>query len=180
MAMMIRTFVEIAIPNRNLLKPLLDDLRRVPEVRVSPMSQLHITLAFVGDVDDKKVKKMTDRISSAVSGFGAFDITIGDTGRFPAKGKPNIVWVGAGPSDRLKVLADAVRKGLDDAGVDYDDKPFKAHITIGRCRGPTDVDGFIDGHHGMLTTFTCDSIRLMKSELSPEGAKHTVLATIPL
>ena len=178
--MMIRTFVEIAIPNRNLLKPMLEDLRRVPEVRVSPMSQLHITLAFIGDVDEGKVKRMTDRIASSVSGFGAFDITIGDTGRFPAKGKPNIVWVGAGPSDRLKALADAVRKGLDDAGVDYDDKPFKAHITIGRCKGPTDVDAFIKGHEGEVTTFTCDGIRLMKSELSPEGAKHTVLATIPL
>ena len=178
--MMIRTFVEIAIPNRNLLKPILEDLRRVPEVRVSPMSQLHITRAFIGDVDERKVKRMTDRIASSVSGFGAFDITIGDTGRFPAKGKPNIVWVGAGPSDRLKALADAVRKGLDDAGVDYDDKPFKAHITIGRCKGPTDVDTFIKGHEGEVTTFTCDGIRLMKSELSPEGAKHTVLATIPL
>ena len=178
--MMIRTFVEIAIPNRNLLKPMLEDLRRVPEVRVSPISQLHITLAFIGDVDERKVKKIIDRIASSVSGFGAFDITIGDTGRFPAKGKPNIVWVGAGPSDRLKALADAVRKGLDDAGVDYDDKPFKAHITIGRCKGPTDVDTFIKGHKGEVTTFTCDGIRLMKSELSPEGAKHTVLATIPL
>lgn len=177
---LIRTFVEVAIPDTTPMVPVLDDLRKVDGIRVSPISQMHITLAFVGDVDERKVPKMVDCITSAVEGIGPFEVTVGGTGRFPARGRPNVVWVGAGPVDRLTALAEAVRHGLDSARVDYDDKPFKAHITIGRCNGATDVDGFISSHGDDLLSFDCSAIRLMRSDLSPKGAKHTVLARIPL
>ncbi|MGN0138466.1 MAG: 2'-5' RNA ligase family protein, partial [Candidatus Methanomethylophilaceae archaeon] len=60
-------------------------------------------------------------------------------------------------------------------------KPFKAHITIGRCKGPADLDGFLDSHKDdVFTEFTCSEVLVMKSILSPDGAKHSVIERIPL
>jgi 2'-5' RNA ligase len=176
----IRTFVEIPIPDTRPLQPLLDDLGRIDNVRVSPTSQLHITLAFIGDVDERKVPSIVESMTSVLDGFGPFTVSVGSIGRFPNRGRANIVWVGAEPHDRLTELADLVRKSLDKVRVGYDDKPFKPHITIGRCKGPTDVDGFIENNDKCLLSFECSAARLMKSELSPKGARHSVLARIPL
>lgn len=176
----IRTFIEVAIPDTKPLVPLMDALRDIPGIRASPMSQLHITLAFIGDVDERRIPRITECVKTAIEGIEPFGITIGGTGRFPTRGSPRVIWIGAKPSDRLCGLADAVRKGLDKAKVDYDDKPFKPHITIGRCNGPSDVDSFLTSNGEDMLSFDCDEIRVMGSELTPKGAKHRILSRITL
>ena len=81
----------------------------------------------------------------------------------------------------MAAIADRIGDNLRRAGIDFDGKPFKSHITVGRCRGPADLSGFFERFSGSdFTEFQCDEILVMRSVLGPSGAKHTVLRRIPL
>lgn len=179
--MMVRTFISVRIPEPSCLKHVLDDLADMDNVRPSPLSQMHITLRFIGDVDERKVPKVVECVRSACRDRKAFDISLSGTGCFPNRNRPSVVWVGASPAEELTDLAETIGRKLSSAGIGSDDKPFKAHITIGRCKGPTDLSGFLDTHRDeRFTEFTCSEVLVMKSVLSPAGAKHSVIERIPL
>ncbi|MGN0098875.1 MAG: RNA 2',3'-cyclic phosphodiesterase [Candidatus Methanomethylophilaceae archaeon] len=179
--MMVRTFISVKIPDTSCLKGVLDDVGKLDNVRPSPLSQMHITLKFIGDVDERRIPKVIECVRSACRDRRAFDITLSGTGCFPNGNRPSVVWIGASPADELTSLADSIGRKLSSAGILFDDKPFKAHITIGRCKGPADLTGFLTSHKDdVFTEFTCSEVLVMKSVLSPAGAKHSVLERIPL
>ena len=63
--MMVRTFISIKIPEPSSLKGVLDDLGMIDNVRPSPLSQMHITLKFIGDVDERKIPKVVESVRAA-------------------------------------------------------------------------------------------------------------------
>lgn len=82
---------------------------------------MHITLAFIGEYDDPdKVMDALNKVS-----FEPFEIMLGKTGRFG-----DLWWMGVYKSGELDLLAEKVRKALDDRGIPYDQKKFIAHITF--------------------------------------------------
>ena len=177
---LIRVFVSIPVPGSGL-DGLMDALRRCDGVKVSPGSQVHITLRFIGDVDEKKVPRITDALKDACAGLDPFEIVVRDVGAFPNQKRPSVVWVGAQPEDVLRGIADRLSENLRKANVRFDEKPFKSHITIGRCRGPSDLEGFFGEFSGEeFLRYRCDRVLVMRSVLGPSGAKHTVLDTIML
>ncbi len=179
--MKIRMFISIPVTDTSAIEPLGKELKVISNVRPSPLSQMHITLRFIGDIDDSKTKKVARCVADAASGIPPFEITIGGAGCFPNVKRPSVIWVGAEPGDVLADLSDRISENFKSANIRFDEKPFKSHITIGRCTGPADVGGFLDRHKGQaLQTFLCDGICIMRSELGPSGAKHTVLERIPL
>ena len=179
--MKIRVFISIPVKDATVLQPLLKEVDSLSNVRASPISQMHITMRFIGDVDDGKVKRIRKAVEDAVQGESPFDITIKGAGCFPNRKRPSVIWIGADPGDVLKRIADRIAANLKASNVSFDEKPFKSHITIGRCKGPADVDDFLDRHKDEeFHRFTCDSILVMRSELGPAAAKHTVLERIDL
>lgn len=177
----IRTFISIPIEGKGSMKPMLEDLSAVGGVRCAPVGQLHITLRFVGDVDASRIDRMERCVRSAVEGVAPFEITVSGAGAFPNRGRPSVVWIGASPQDILAGMADRMGRELDSAGIDYDGKPFKSHVTVGRCRGPADLSGFFDRYGGTeFTRFVCSHVDIMGSELTPRGAVHRVLRRIDL
>ncbi len=177
----IRVFVSVPVLDKKPFRKMAEELRRIPNVRVSPVGQMHITLRFIGDVDPSKVDEIAGCIERSVAGMDPFTVTVSGAGAFPDKRRPSVVWVGASPEKTLSTIAERLGRELDSIGVDYDRKPFRSHITVGRCRGPADLDGFFSGYgNGTLAEFPCDEILVMKSELGPQGAQHDVLRRIPL
>lgn len=85
---------------------------------------LHITLAFLGEVDRASLKSVIE--AAARVDFSPFDIAVGGAGKFG-----NIVWLGVG-GDEIKPLAAHLRASLDKSGIYYDRKPFSPHLTL--CR----------------------------------------------
>ncbi len=176
----IRTFISIPVPDTPAIASLRSDLSSAG-VRATPPEQTHITLCFIGDVDESKVKKIAECVKRAASGFSPFEMTLSGVGAFPNERRPSVVWMGVTPANVLKALAAKIEKNLTDAGIAHDTKPFKAHVTIARCR-----DGFMPGdlfeehRRTGFCRFECSEVLVMKSVLSPGGAKHTVLARVPL
>lgn len=166
-----RIFIEIPIDDARPLYPVLGRLKTVHGIKTTPVSQLHITLAFIGESND--IDRIIDSVRRSVSGFEPFDITVGGIGSFD--GKTNIIWIGAEPSDRLNDLACCIRKGLDDYSIKYDRKPFKAHITLGRLKNGPLSSGSLNGSFDNVLTTCCDSVLIMSSELNADGPVHKVL-----
>lgn len=178
---LIRVFVSIPVPDTGPLEEVLGDLRTVKGVKVSPASQLHITLRFIGDVDDRKVPRIQKALEDAVRGVEPFTISLSGAGTFPPKGNLRIVWIGLEPEGLLKDISQRLSENLKAANIKFDEKPFKGHVTVGRCNGPVDASGFLQRHgkEGFLE-FQCSGIKIMRSELKPSGAVHSVLCEVKL
>ena len=177
--MKIRMFISIPIKETDSIVPVLDDIKQIRNVRASPTSQLHITMRFIGDIDDGKTKKVVKAVEDAVTGLQPFIIRIRGTGCFPNIKRPNVVWVGVEPEDILRQIAERISVNLKSMNISFDEKPFKSHVTVGRCSGPADVAPLVEKYQDTeFTSFECDRILIMRSELSPKGAKHTVLHAV--
>lgn len=177
----IRVFVSIAIPDADCLSGPLSYLRGIDGVRTSPPEQIHITLRFIGDVDESRVDTISDCVRRAVDGVKPFIIRVSGAGAFPRPERPSVVWVGASPQRELGDIAGRLGRNLRDSGIDFDSKPFKSHITVGRCRGPADLSGFFkEFSDTTFAEFECREVLVMKSVLGPKGARHTVLRRVPL
>ena len=114
-------------------------------------SNLHLTLAFIGETRDKEeVKKAMDRVS-----FTPFKLSVRELGTFG-----NILWAGVKGNQGLKGLAKDIRAQLDAAGIPYDSKEFTPHITLVRKMSGTLNKGFPGPKADMMVR----SISLMKSE----------------
>jgi len=179
--MKIRMFISVPVKDPSVLQPVLDAVDHIPNVRASPVSQMHMTMRFIGDIDDGKTKKVVRCIEQAVEGMDPFMITLKGSGCFPNKKRPSVLWIGAYPQDVLKGISDRIASNLKAANIQFDEKPFKSHITVGRCKGPVDTDAFLEVYKDTeFTSFSCDEILVMRSELGPKGAKHTVLEKVGL
>lgn len=177
----IRVFVTVPIPDKAPLEEPARSLGSVRNVRASPLEQLHITLAFIGDVDEGRVDDIADCVRRAVDGVRPFTVAVSGAGAFPSRDRPSVVWVGASPQKALASMAGAIGRNLDSAGIGRDRKPFRSHVTLARCRGPADLSGFF-GEYGTreFLSFECDRVLVMRSVLGPAGARHTVLREILL
>ena len=177
--MRIRMFISIPIADEQAVAPVLADMRLTDNVRPSSSSQMHITVRFIGDIDDGRTGKVVKAVSDAVAGMEPFMITIGNAGCFPKPERPSVLWIGAEPGDRLRSLSDSIARNLRASNIKFDERPFKGHITVGRCTGPVNPRPFIEKYSGKeLCSFLCDEILIMRSDLGPKGAKHTVLDRI--
>lgn len=177
----VRTFISIPIPVNKELSELLNDLRKFPGIRIPNVKQMHITLKFIGNVNENKLNIIKECVEKSVSDINKSSLELKGFGSFPDNKDPKIIWIGIKTDLPLKKISDSIGKELDNVKIDYDDKPFKPHITIGRINEHTDISNILSKYKDKsFYTVNCDSIKIMKSELLNTGAKHTVLFSIGL
>jgi 2'-5' RNA ligase len=145
---------------------------------------IHITLKFLGDVEEESVEEIEGVLHKSVQGFSPFSIELSDTGVFPHVHRPRVLWVGIKKgAQELGGLARKVDASLQELGFEPEKRHFSAHITLGRVRSPHGMDTTIKE---MISTdfrtksFHVESIEFMKSDLKPTGAVYTVLRHLPL
>lgn len=181
-----RLFVAIALPPEVALAasrilPAARPLRAVkPEL-------LHITLAFLGPVDDERVADASAALTAAVRGVGAFNVVLDRAGRFPETGHPHVVWIGAGSgAEEIVAVGERVRAALKARALEFDEKPLRTHVTLARVRDDSDADdrrgvaAIVRGIHFAPLRFLVDSIVLFESVLSPKGPRYTARTTARL
>ena len=179
--MLIRTFISIDVPITDEISSLLDSLRAIKGIKVPPDGQIHLTLKFLGDTDDKKVKKLCTSLREALFDSPTFDITIEGLGAFPNERNPRVLWMGVKAPDELINIAEIVDDNIKSLNLRCDDKKFSPHITVGRIDGRPDLKELFEKNKGRcFCRFRCSSVSVMKSELTPRGAIHTVIDSIEL
>lgn len=101
---------------------------------------IHITLAFLGDTEEKRIKILSSILRNRCRNFGEFKFVLKGTGIFKNYRDPRIIWVGIQINNKLLKLNDIIISGLKDADFNTEDRPFKPHLTIGRIRSVKDIE----------------------------------------
>lgn len=175
-----RLFIAIELPEqaRKALAGLRCD---IPGARWVPWEQIHLTLAFLGEVDDDGVARLTGRLSRIHA--PAFTLRFGGSGCFPDRRRPRVLWVGLEHESRLLHLAAKVRDAVTDCGIVLEDRPFSPHITLARIKVPKPEEAgiFLDRHlQKKLPSLAVREFILFQSQLTQEGAIHTPIRSFPL
>lgn len=148
---------------------------------------MHVTLAFLGTTPDERSADVAAAADTAAREVTAFDIELDRPGRFPASGKPRVVWlaIGAG-APALLALGDSLRAELARRELAFDNKPLRAHLTVGRVREDVslvDARAVAAGIEAMRLPhlrFRADALVVFESKLSPRGPRYTPRARAPL
>jgi len=178
---MMRTFISIDIPLTDAIEEVLDEMKRTDNVRPVPKGQIHLTLKFLGDQDERKVEKLCSSLKETLNGTEPFDIIVEGVGAFPDMKHPKVVWLGVRNPELLIGLADKVDSAVKGLKLKSDDKRFSPHITIGRVNGKANLDDFFCRYKGTeFCCFRCDHVDVMKSVLTPKGAIHSIIERIEL
>jgi RNA 2',3'-cyclic 3'-phosphodiesterase len=183
-----RLFVAIAPPAAVLdeLDALAAPLRAGREdLRWTNREAWHVTLAFLGQVDEAAATRLLHRLENAARRHHVFRLAFRGAGAFPATNRANVLWSGlSGDRGALAHLAESVAAGASRAGAPPPDKNrrFRPHLTLARCRMPADVTELVaalDGYQG--PSWPADRIHLVRSRLgATEYPRYTTLGSWPL
>jgi len=144
---------------------------------------LHFTLQFIGETDPAHVQRIVDQLALPFD-LPPFDLTIAGAGTFPPSGPARVVWLGVTAGGAaLSALARAVNQRLDEIGLPREDRPFRAHLTLGRVKGATGArfrDAVTQARDLPVGACTVSHVTLFDSRLSPRGSTYSVVTTSAL
>lgn len=180
-----RLFIAIDLPEVLIkkIKILQDEIKRGCRARVSWSipENIHLTLKFLGEVQEGKIDDIKEKIEDAGKGVGPFLLSVNGIGYFPNPHRPRVIWVGIKTYDNmLNTLYERLESGLKELGFEKEDRRFHPHLTLGRIKEitrKTALKGMPDNLNGSdeLGKFKAEGICLYKSELNPKGAVYTKL-----
>src|SRR6266568_527239 len=126
-----RLFVAIDLPDD--VRRELDQLREpLPGAHWVPVEQLHLTLRFIGEVDDATLLAVKEGLAG-VSG-APFPLAVQGVGHFPPGKHPRVLWVGLDAGPLLGELQRDIETAVQAAGLPAEERPFSPHITLARLR----------------------------------------------
>lgn len=158
-----RLFVGIGIKPCSEILEMQEYFKSIYRMKSVEPFNMHITLKFIGEVDEDEIKKI-DKILSGVS-FRKFKIILKGAGAFPSEKKARVIWIGA-ISDELNKLGNEVSEKLSI----YNEEKFSPHLTIGRLKEIADVSDNIKKFKLMeFGKLYVDHFSLYKSTLKPDG-----------
>lgn len=177
---MLRLFVGLGLPDGiaariNIMSS------GIPGARWTEPENLHLTLRFVGEVDDLAA----DDIDYALRQIEdhSFDLTLSGLGTFGKHGKEHTLWIGVMPSPQLAHLQAKVESAVVRAGQHPEERKFTPHVTIARMTRPdlTRLQHFIEGN-GLFRAgpFRVERFTLFESVPGNGGPVYTALEDYPL
>jgi 2'-5' RNA ligase len=184
----IRTFIAVALLDaiRKKTVALQDELAQTgAQVKWVEPENLHVTMLFLGEVEDKEIARVCKIAQEAVDGQGPFPMTVESVGCFPHPRRPRTLWAGIGQgTQQLVTIHDQMEPPLMDLGYRREERKFTPHITLGRVKSdhPTDkLAAALSKNAGWKGgDMTVQEIHIMGSELTPDGPVYTVLGRAKL
>lgn len=172
------------------LEEFLAPRRDAPEaagLRWTSAEQWHLTLAFMGDVADRHLDDLVERLGRAAARRGPLELTVTGGGAFPSVGRAKVLYAGLDVDGRdadLRHLAVGTRAAAAKAGADGEGGRFRPHVTLARLGRPADVVRWVrllDTYRG--PTWRAGEVTLVRSHLG-EGPRrrprYEVLETFAL
>jgi 2'-5' RNA ligase len=155
------------------------------DVRWVVPANLHVTIWFIGDVADERGEAVVAALAPPYEA-ARFPLAVEGLGAFPASGPPRILWAGVrGDLAALTALHGVVEQRLVGLGFEPDQRPYSAHVTVGRAR---DVRGSSGRRLRELLAeaavnadpFTVAAVTVFRSRPSQQGSQYEPLLRVPL
>ncbi len=182
----IRSFLAVEIPavvRRAIASSVAVWRRQLPRASWVRPDHLHLTLKFLGDVDEARLGRLGDQLAPALASSTRATVEIAGGGCFPSRGRPRVAWLG-GRAPGLEAVAAVVEEVAARAGHQREQLPWQLHLTLARSRGEwgeADAVRFADLAAGLaVEAFAAAEVVLLASELRPTGAVYTRLRSFPL
>lgn len=181
-----RTFLAIELPPeiKDALSRIQGQLKSSgADVKWVLPQNIHLTLKFLGEIDDKRLEKVIEIVDDAVKDKNPFRMRVSSLGAFPKISFPRVIWIGIDKGDKeIKEIARELEEKIAQVGIPKEDRPFSSHITIGRTRSTLNREGLVQGleklagnFEGENLEFTVTKITLFKSTLTPKGPVYEVI-----
>ena len=184
----IRSF--IAIELSSLIKSKIEEIQNklkssTSSVRWVRPEGIHLTLKFLGNIEEEKISEISDVVTQCTSDITSFPLTVRTLGSFPNEKNPKVIWVAASDdSGNLSKLQQTLENRLSRVGFKVEKRTFSPHLTLGRLKSPKGkrelINNLADYKQLECGTFKAQEVCLFKSELKPSGAIYTKLKVFPL
>lgn len=175
-----RLFIAIQLPPnvRTSLGAVSDNLAaQMPErsVRWVKPDLLHLTLRFLGDTAVDRMPALGATLDEVAAAHAAFALSLGELGCFPNRSRPRVIWVGLhGDLQPMQALKRALDETLAPLGWEKEDRPFRAHLTLGRVKDSRLLKSVRWGTDVQPLPVPITAVHLVESQLTREGPVYTV------
>jgi RNA 2',3'-cyclic 3'-phosphodiesterase len=184
----VRLFVAVNLPEstRRFAYETAAPLRKTaPSVRWVLPETLHITLKFLGDVAESRLSEMNAALAEAAAETSGFTIALRGLGAFPNFRRPRVFWIGVENAEPLVHVQSSVERVFARLGFPTEARDYHPHLTLGRTGPPLSREEVVATERTAATIeyeemVRIDSIDLMLSRLSPDGARYEVLRPVRL
>lgn len=176
-----RLFVAVVPP-----PAILDEIEEVvaphrgawPDLRWVRRDFLHITLAFLGQIEGRSLDRLLPRLERVAERYPRLELSFAGAGAFPGRGThARVLWTGLYGDRRVlsRISASTFAAARRAGAPDGDHKPFRPHLTLARCRRPTDVRPLIDELAAYAgAPWTAGDIYLVRSHLGANMHYETI------
>jgi len=154
------------------------------DVRWTRADGNHLTLKFLGEIDDASAGRVKAVLGEVASRHKAFSLRLEGTGVFPGERKPRVLWIGVVAGPELGAFQEELEEALGREGFPREERAFKPHLTLGRVKGRDRLDKVLaelaaharDDFGGMAVA----RIALFESRLRPDGAEYHIVEEVSL
>ena len=184
----IRSFIaiELSPPLRHHIEKIQNELKSATtDVRWVRSEGIHLTLKFLGAIDEERVAEIGDTLEECLADTTIFALSVGSLGAFPNREHPKVIWLGI-EDERgvLQQVQQTIDRKLTRLGFTAEKRAFSPHLTLGRIKSPkgkrTVSQRLATMGECACVTFDVTEIFLFKSDLKPSGAVHTKLKSFAL
>ncbi|MFP8953309.1 RNA 2',3'-cyclic phosphodiesterase [Natrialbaceae archaeon A-arb3/5] len=183
-----RLFVSIDLPD-DLVEPFADlqaEFSDASGLNFTDPEQAHVTLKFLGEVDEDRLSRLTTELEGAVEDAAVepFTVRYGGLGVFPSLEYISVVWLGTetGGAEMTR-LHEAVEERTTAMGFDAEDHEFTPHVTLARMEhagGKELVQELVRERDPTVGEHRTEEIRLTESTLTADGPVYTTIERFPL
>ena len=180
---MIRAFFALSISEQAEIE-LLDysaslkaQLARSPVRWVQP-ENFHITLAFLGDIQQAELNRLESLTEQVAEAFFPVDLQLSRLAWLPSPDKPKALVIEPEEQPELMRLQSQFVRLIRDRGFSVDNRRYRPHLTLARCQkgmGAVPLDSI-----SLNIETPMDEVVLYASQLTPAGAQYTPLFAVPL
>jgi 2'-5' RNA ligase len=177
-------------PVRRRLAALAAELRRgagraADDIRWVPPENVHLTIQFLGAVPAERVADVEAALRAAAAEARPISLEVKGAGGFPNARRPRVLWAGlAGDVAELAALAAGVGRRLAPLGFAPEERPFAAHLTLGRARDGRGAPGLAGALARVAQAegapWRASELVLFESHLSPRGPRYEAIARVPI
>jgi len=177
----VRLFIAIELVEeiKNEIEDQVKRLKRMGgNIRWVKREAMHLTLKFLGEVNEDRLGAIEKAMDRAVSDFTSFEISVEGCGTFPVgSARPRVLWIGVKEPKILIALQEKLEEELLTAGFQKETRAFHPHVTLGRVKGTSALRRIVEEMKSMegyqFGSMEVDRIILFRSRLTPDGPIYT-------